>query len=498
MRAALVPDFGNSGFRSGDFATLVPDFGSSSVRTAGSQLQLMRSGRPYHVWNIEIQPLPAASPVPGATVVDATAGLRDLMDTMPTIAAAWALEFGATDGDEAVFDGLVATALEDLGPALDDFEAIFLNLDPETQALYEQLALANGLDDAFAELERGNAAADRLMLSMMEISTDNGSRLVDLICAANAVVNVSAQIARINETVSRYLTILSYVGYVLPPVRLLTAALSRVSTLISIVTGAIEVVAPYVPRLDRNVSVGASATQLVVGDSATLTMQVTVISLTTLCAQAGSAVVGTLVDRMKGVLQRGIARLIPGVSTLFARAQWDRDEMSFFVGRAYDGIGAIAGRVVDAVGVETALSNMADRVCAYVSDPVIPVNSDSYDATCGTVVSGVWTCTEACVGETPRSARPSTCAARMRPATRSCSAAGADRPTATPSAATTPASTRPPTGKTAAPAGRCAHPTPRAPTAPASAPAAARSAATCASTPRPSSPTAAAAAPSAP
>ena len=134
------------------------------------------------------------------------------------------------------------------------------------------------------------------------------------------------------------------------------------------------------------------------GDSTFVSVSVTINLGTKLCSEAANSMIEGLVEKMEEKITNRLGSSIPLVSSAFNAAKYDRDSMGTVVGLVYDAISAIAGAVLDAIGVEDILSGLADAVCGLIDDPNLPLEPEKLDASCGAAGGNSWTCTEPCAG----------------------------------------------------------------------------------------------------
>jgi hypothetical protein len=349
----------------------------------------------------QVTPLPAASDHPGAPVIEAMGRLRVAMEALPAAAAAYADQVEATPDEKATMQGTSQRAAEMFRDTYREFFLAFQQLDAPTRAAWEQLARSQGLDAALEQLRdlTPSYTFDPALGVPSSMSVDTGEALVSLICAFNEIADVASKVAEINATVASALEWLDWWPLNKAPVAgPVISFLSAASNIVSAITDMIEAVAKYVPQFGETIQLRPAPGVLTVGQSCSVSAFLEIKIASGLCNQLAGAAVGSLVDAIKDALQRKLASMIPVANRAFKLAKYQRDDMGTVVGTVYDAVGYLAGKIVDATGLEGYLDSLADKVCGLLNDPAIPVQVDNLAASCGPVNQASWTCTDACAG----------------------------------------------------------------------------------------------------
>lgn len=344
----------------------------------------------------EILALPEGSGS-GERVLKAFALLDETLAYMPPMIATY-LDTLEVSGDErAVMLGMLEVALDSMTTHRAAFEDAFNRMDDAGRAGFESVALANGLDDVIGELE-GLLADLQNTEYADQISVGAAATIMQILCAAINIADISEQVAEINDIASGYIGWFDWWPLnTAPIVGQVITFLSNLSNAIGAITDIIGIVAEYLPEFG-DLTVQATPGTLNVGDSATIKVSITIVIATKLCAKAADKVVGSLMDIMNEKLTNRLGSAIPLVGNAFKAAKFDKEKMGTVVGLIYDAISGIVGAVLDAIGVESLLNSLAEAVCSLVSDPTLPMDPELAKASCGTNSGGSWTCTEACVG----------------------------------------------------------------------------------------------------
>ena len=96
-------------------------------------------------------------------------------------------------------------------------------------------------------------------------------------------------------------------------------------------------------------------------------------------------------------------------SAAFRRGRTNAANMGWVAAEVYGATGDIAGGIVEALGLEEALEGLAGAICGLIDDPDLPLDPSIIAATCGSAISGSWTCTASCVGAIRLNARTDVC-----------------------------------------------------------------------------------------
>lgn len=344
-------------------------------------------------WDLTVDPLPAPSAEPGAMVLGTLEDLGSMMDEAEATVAEYTDVMEAPDEEKAVLRGLTRVAAQKFSEHRKEFNAAFALLDPTTKALFEQLAMANGLAELRSHLDRAMASPN---CPAQKISASHARVLLNVICTAREVAAISQQVAEVNETVSGILDYVSW-GEIVPVVGQAISALNTISSGIALATDIIDAVAQFIPSINQALDLVASPTMLQVGQSTQFQLQIDLGIYSNICYEASNHAIGNLTDRIKEILTNKIVERIPLLNKAWKTARRDPERLDNVMGFIYDIIGDISGAAVDVLGVEGLLQNFANRLCDKLPpDPVLPLEIGDVTAECGTVTNGQWTCTQEC------------------------------------------------------------------------------------------------------
>jgi hypothetical protein len=377
--------------------------------TAGAaSLTVAVGGAVVASYDIELLEMPAASAEPGAKVLEALDLLEQALVHMPGMIEIYLDNLSVEGNQRAALQGMLEVGIDSFVAHRVAFAEAFETMGPEGRAAFERVALANGLAEAvddlqglMGELEAVSELADQLTLAQ-------SSTIMSVICAALTVADISDQVAEINDIASGYLDWFDWWPLnVAPGVGPVITFLSNMSSAIGAITDVIGMVAEFLPEFGDLV-VEASPGTLDVGAAATIEVSITIVIATKLCGMAADAAVSGLMDAISDKLTQRLGAMIPFAGSAFEAADFDRDEMGTVVGLIYDAISAIAGEILDMLGVEDLLSSLGEAICGLVDDPTLPMDPSLAQPSCGGG-GGSWTCTEACVGSVSFDATTTVC-----------------------------------------------------------------------------------------
>jgi hypothetical protein len=386
-----------------------PDMTSAGA----ARITLFVDGAVEEMFEFEILAQPAASAVPGEKVVKIMDELAAAIADLSPVFRVYLDAAGVNDPQQtAVIMGLLKVAEDSIGPNRDAFLKAFAEMEPEGRAAFEQVALANGLDGQISALAAARAELAVFKATYIEgsaLSAEAGAKILGVICTAKNIADIAASVAEINETAASYLSWfdwwpmnkLPYVGQVI-------SFLKAVSNMIGAITDIIGLASSFVPDIGP-VGVGVSPASVEIGSTSALSPYVTLVIAGKLCNQAAGGVVDAIMDKMQDMLVKRMANCIPGVDSMFASAQYERDNMGKVGGLIYDAISGIAGAILDATGIKDLMTSLAEAVCGLLKEPTIPLKPDVLSCGCQNVSSGTFTCVEACVGAQAIKAKPTIC-----------------------------------------------------------------------------------------
>jgi hypothetical protein len=355
-------------------------------------------------FDFEVLPLPAASKEPGARILEALELLEEVLITYPETLDTYFESMKATPKEAAVIQGMMQVARDTFILHRAAFVEVFQSMEPEGRAAFEQIALANGLDEVIAGLKAAKGQLEAPLLPAWAgahgIDAGTAATLLGILCAAYDIADFSAQVAEINEIAAGYLGWFDWWPLnKVPIVGQVINFLNALSNAISAVTDIVGLVADFLPEIgEMKVEVTASA--LDVGGSLQASAKIKILLGSKLCSAALDALISSLMDQIKDMLSNRLAASIPLASDAFKQYDYDRDKMDAITGLVFDCIGGIVGAVIDALGIQDALKSLATAICdALGGDPWLPLGPDVLSASCGGMNNGAWTCTEACIGD---------------------------------------------------------------------------------------------------
>ena len=377
------------------------------------ELRLLVNGEEAAAFAFQVLPLPAASAEPGAKVVEAFEELETLLQYMPGLIHAYADAMQLTEDEQATLRGMLEVSLNSYTAHQAKFIAAFGMMGPDGRAAFEQVALGNGLDDVLADIQDMRTYLESIEeeygLLNDQISIGAANTLIGVLCAAQQIADISSKVAEINEIASGYLDWFDWWPLNKAPiVGQVITFLSGLSTAIGAITDIIGVVAEYLPEFG-DLEAEAKPGVLDIGVSTNITVTIEIVISTKLCGKAAGAGIDSLMGTLNDALSKRLGGMIPLASSAFKKAKWDRDNMGTILGLVYDAVSAISGAILDALGIQGVLENLADKICALLENPTLPVDPDKIDATCGAVGAGIWTCTVNCIGSVGFTATKTLC-----------------------------------------------------------------------------------------
>lgn len=402
--------------------TVPPDVGPAGAST----VIVEADGVEVQRFDFEVLPTPAASAAPGARVIEALAAVQELATALPEVVDRSLVTLEADDTERAIVAGMLRVSLASFENHRAAFEEAFARMEPEGRAAFEQVALANDLDAVLAEIDGLRAELQRLGVARGSLRADlraegligvqrqalnaaQGAVLLDTLCAAQGIADVASKVAEINEIAAGFIDAFDFFPVnILPGVGQVIRFLSGISAAIGAITDVIAVVAEFLPEFGE-LQVEASAAVLLVGESATVSASIEIISLTKLCGKAADAAIGGLIETIQDTLTVRLARAIPFVGQAFRRRDFDRENAGFLTGLVFDVVGEISGAVIDALGIEEGLQSLAEKICGLLDDPNVPLGDEVLSSSCGSVAGGRFTCSEACLGSVTFSGETTIC-----------------------------------------------------------------------------------------
>ncbi len=367
------------------------------------KLQLELDGESAEEWDFEVLPLPEASPDPGSKVLLAMELLEKALVAYPEKLDTFLGVFSATPEQAAAVQGMMEVARDSFITHRQAFAEAFSKMEPEGRAAFEQIALANGLDEVLEKLQAldsGLVPGDGAPFAgACALTPGQAATLLGVLCAALDIADIASQVAEINSIAADYLGWFDWWPLnTLPIVGQVINFLSSLSNAISALTDLVGMIAEFLPDIGE-MKVEASPLALELGGTAQAKAYVKILLGSKLCSAGLGSLIGSLMDQIKEMLTNKLGASIPLASSAFKQYDFDREKMDTVTGLVYDAVSGIVGAVVDALGLEDALTSLANAICDALSgDPWLPLGSDVLSASCGGMANGSWTCVEACIG----------------------------------------------------------------------------------------------------
>ena len=387
-------------------------------KATDSTISLLVDGEVADQFDFKVLALPPASENPGEKVVRAFEELDELLTYMPDLIAVYGDAVEMTDDEKAVLQGMLQVALNSYSANRVEFIAAFEMMEDEGRAAFEQVAMANGLDDVLADIQEMRtyleSVTDEFGLLKDQMSMGTASTLLGILCVAHQVADISSKVAEINEIASGYLDWFDWWPLNKAPiVGQVITFLSSLSTAIGAITDIIGVVAEYLPEFGE-LEVEAKPAALNIGATAGISASIEIIIGTKLCNKAAGAGIESLMGTLESALSKRLGSMIPIASSAFKKAKWDKDNMGSILGLVYDAVSAISGAILDALGIQEVLEGLAEKICDLIDDPNLPVEPDQTEASCGGAGKDSWTCTTACIGSVSLTSSKEVCGSKKK------------------------------------------------------------------------------------
>lgn len=331
--------------------------------------------------------------VQGDEVPRAFEQIQAAIEVLPPLIDTYLADLQIPDDERALMTAMLQTVSTELRAERAHFATYWDQLSPEQQAIYTEIALANGLGEALSELDRIGAG---LRAGMGQISTE---RLIELICMARDLSGVAAQVVRVNNIASYVIDALWFLSFFVPPLAPVVAGLGTINELLGAVMDAFQLILGFVPQLGNTLSLTAMPADLDRDADTTVTAAITVHIAGGLCAGGAAAATGALFNALKDRLMARLFGRIPGFGKVYRRARNQRTMVARLINGIARALGQIIDVVLEATGIQARVAAMAAAVCEAIA-PGQPWELASggltWDADCGAVVNGVWTCTPEC------------------------------------------------------------------------------------------------------
>jgi hypothetical protein len=374
-------------------------------------LTLKIDGAKAAVFDFEILP-PQIGSSSGENVIAAMEDLGDVIDQLPLLIDTYGTALELDDDEKAVLQGMIEVSMQSYQTNSAAFLEAFNKMEPEGRAAFESVALANGLELVAGDLQEVKSRMQEASFfpeAPKFIDKGTAATIMTVLCTALDVADLSDKISEINEIASGYLGWFDWWPMnTVPIVGQVIQFLSGISNAIGAITDIIGLVSQFLPEFG-DLTVEAIPKELEVGDTTIISVAITVNLGSKLCSEASNSMIEGLMEKMSEKLSNRLGASIPLVGSAFKSAKFDRDNMGTVVGLVYDAISAIAGAVLDAIGVEDILNGLADAVCGLIDDPKLPLDPEKIDASCGGAGAGSWTCTAPCAGAVSLEATAEVC-----------------------------------------------------------------------------------------
>ena len=361
-------------------------------------VKLIVDGQEAAEFPLQVHEPPAASPQPGSSVTQALKDWEEALQTLGPVVHAELTIAGAEEQDVLALVAMVNAAAQAAAANRVAFEVAFEKMEKEGRAAFEQIALANGLPEAAARLERAReiAAGAQGLPDMM--TPEQGQQFVASLCAATELAAASQQIAAINDIAGAYLIWFDWwPASDLPILDEVIGFLADVSNTMAAVADILAVVEQYLPQAGAPVLVADQA-ELDAGASATLSAAATVGVDSGLCVQLVGGGIGSLGEQLGQAWLRRVTAHLPLANQAFEAADFAQSDMDAAVALVHDVISDMIGKIVDEMGVEKMLAAVAGPVCDAAGTLEVPLLVTSHQADCGPMEGESWTCSPECGG----------------------------------------------------------------------------------------------------
>jgi len=197
----LVPVRGRPGY-----ATFVvpPQFTDSQTITIALEVE----GQMADSFEFEVFSLPAASAQAGERVKEGVAVLGEVLQVLPLMLDTYMDQLSVDEQQQSVMLGMTQVAMESYAVSSAAFVDTFDQLDAQARAAFEQVALANGLEETVSELQdlkETLEAASLFEQGPYFITAEEAASLMDAVCSALAVAEAADDMAMVSEIAAGYL-----------------------------------------------------------------------------------------------------------------------------------------------------------------------------------------------------------------------------------------------------------------------------------------------------
>jgi hypothetical protein len=299
--------------------------------------------------------------------------VRELLDQIPLLFAALrpALSnymdvVGATGDERALLETFLLLAEQEYGTARPQFEEAFALLDDETRLRIHQVANANGLADALAEI--------RAYLETSQVQGSSGETLLQVLCDVPRIKELLEKADGVMGWVTNFVQVCALVP---SPVQPVCAALVPVVVGFGTVSDVSGIVLSLTPSPDYALLVTAEPSTLAAGEQAEIRTFVRLRGAEALCATGVGLALKTIQEQLLGILVKKMFKRVGGVklaAKILERYPLDKrgelrekvleqlkSTMSFLIGKA-----------LDKTGLNKLLGDVQSRVCARLQDAAGP------------------------------------------------------------------------------------------------------------------------------
>ena len=381
------------------YATFVvpPDLTEAGNRL----LSLVVDGQSVAQFDFEVLEPFAASAAAGEKLVDALEKASGRMDELQVMIDTYAELIDLDPDSRAVLGGTAGMATGSYAANAEAFLEVFNQMEPQGRAAFEQVALANGLEDVQAALDSvGDAASCALTMpgAYRFLTPADSATMLSLLCAVENISAATEQLGAINQISTAYLaTFDSWREDELPMVGQVIQFLMDVSLQLDAITGVAGLAVEFLP-VPGTLKVSASPQKVDFDSTTQLKVSLGLAVPSALCSVA--AVDGTegLQEQLEQKMMLKLVSSMPLPGQAFEAAGYVNENMDELVALLHESISSIAGAAVDASGVVELLQAAAILVCAATEEPILELDPASLSAGCGKVVDGQWHCTGNCSG----------------------------------------------------------------------------------------------------
>lgn len=373
------------------FATIIVPLEAGPPRAV--VIELMDGEAVLHGYAFEVLDPPA---VRGDEVPESFEKLQGAIELMPPLIEAYLADLEVPDDERALMTAMFQAVAEQFAEQRAAFAAHWDQLSEEQQAIYTEVALANGLDQALADLD---AIALRMRTGMQQISTE---RLIELVCLARDLSKVTKVISQVNNIAGYVIDALWFLSFFFPPLAGVVAGLQTANTFIAAVMDVMQLLLEFVPRFGDRLTLTADPTELMRDAETNIVTTIKVQIAGGLCAGGAAVATKLILDKLKERLFERLFGRIPGFGRYFRRARHQRGLIARMVTSIARFLGQIIDTVVERSGIEDRFKAMAAAVC----DAIVPgqpwelsPGSLTWEADCGIAVDGAWQCTDECADQ---------------------------------------------------------------------------------------------------